>query len=57
LLIYLDKNVVKKPKDNLPTKPNVNVPTPLELSRLKAERDRAYNQQMLAERQAQVNIP
>ena len=49
-----DKNGVKKPKDNLPTKQTVVVPTPLDLSRLKAERDRAYNQAMLAERQAQV---
>lgn len=49
-----EKPVVKKPKDNLPTKPTVNVPTPLDLSRLKAERDRAFNQAILAERQAQV---
>jgi hypothetical protein len=49
-----EKPVVKKPKDNLPTKPTINVPTPLDLSRLKAERDRAFNQAILAERQAQV---
>ena len=54
LLICLEKPVVKKPKDNPPTKPVVSVPTPLELSRLKAERDRALNQAILAERQAQV---
>ena len=30
------------------------MPTPLDLSRLKAERDRAFNQAMIAERQAQV---
>jgi hypothetical protein len=45
---------MKKAKDNLPTKAAVNVPTPLDLSRLKAERDRAFNQAMMAERQAQV---
>ena len=52
---FLEKPVVKKPKDNLPTKPTVNVPTPMDLSRLKAERDRAFNQAILAERQAQVS--
>jgi len=48
---------VKKPKDNLPTKPAVNVPTPLDLSHLKAEKDRAdraYSHALLADRQAQV---
>ena len=49
-----EKQPVKKTKDNLPTKTAQNVPTPLDLSRLKAERDRAYNQAVLAERQAQV---
>jgi chromatin modification-related protein VID21 len=52
----LDKPAVKKPKDNLPTKTAINVPTPMDLSRLKAERDRALNQAMMAERQAQVIV-
>jgi hypothetical protein len=46
---------VKKPKDNLPTKAAVNVPTPLDLARVKFDRDRAFNQAMIAERQAQVH--
>jgi len=46
--------VVKKPKDSLPTKSALNIPTPLDLAKLKAERDRALNQAILAERQAQV---
>ena len=54
MLICLEKPVIKKTKDNLPSKPAVTIPTPLELSRLKAERDRAFNQAILAERQAQV---
>jgi hypothetical protein len=50
-----EKPLAKKPKDNLPTKPAISTPTPLDLSRLKAERDRAYTQQVMAERQAQVS--
>lgn len=49
-----EKAPVKKPKDNLPTKAAVNVPTPLDLARVKFDRDRAFNQAMIAERQAQV---
>ena len=49
-----EKAPVKKPKDNLPTKAAINVPTPLDLARVKADRDRAFNQAMIAERQAQV---
>lgn len=53
-ILITEKPPVKKTKDNLPTKAASNVPTPLDLSRLKAERDRALNQALMAERQAQV---
>lgn len=40
----------------MPTKASVQIPTPLELARLKAERDRAFNQAMMAERQAAQSV-
>jgi Myb-like DNA-binding domain len=49
-----EKPAPKKQKDNLPTKPAMNTPTPLELARLKAERDRQLQQSILQQRQEQV---
>lgn len=52
MLTKLDKPPVKKQKDNMPSKTNAPTPTPLDLAKLKAEKDRAFNQVLIAEQKS-----